>query len=126
MLRKFAIAACVVLITVSACRAGLYYSGESYSTLPAQWRGFLMDQRLLRNISIKPKLEADISPIRLRYLDEARKLRERGAKDSLNADVIADLGALYIRLGEIDKAIEVLRPGQRKFPNHFAINANFG
>jgi len=32
-------------------RAGLYYSGETQAELPSQWRGFLLDQRTLRQIA---------------------------------------------------------------------------
>jgi hypothetical protein len=42
------------------------------------------------------------------------------------ADEIADLGALYIRLGEVPKAVEVLRRGQRDHPQHFRIASNLG
>ncbi len=119
------IAAIATLLLASpwAC-AGLYFSAETYGTLPAQWRGFLMDHRLLRNISIKPKDEADENPLRARYRQDAAKLQAR--TDKLSADELADLGALYLRLGETDKAIEILRPAQRVHPNHFAIAANLG
>src|SRR5437667_6769046 len=100
-------------MVASSARAGLYYSGEKYSSLPAQWRGFLMDHRLLRNIAIKPKVESEENPLRARYRQEADKLQASGAKDPLGPDALADLGALYIRLGEIDRAIEILRPAQR-------------
>src|SRR5436305_564103 len=37
-----------------AARAGLYYSGEQVAPLPSQWRGFLVDQRQLRNAAVRP------------------------------------------------------------------------
>ncbi|HZZ80456.1 MAG TPA: DUF3299 domain-containing protein, partial [Gemmataceae bacterium] len=79
--------------------------------------------RALRNIAVKPKNDADASPLRQRYLQDVKKLQ---AKAKLSADEIADLGALLIRLGDAEKAVEILRPAQREHPNHFAIAANLG
>jgi tetratricopeptide (TPR) repeat protein len=119
----------VILLLLSCnslVRAGLYYSGEQYASLPAQWRGFLLDQRLLRNIALKPKSAAEAGPMRLHDLQEAEKLQARARKAPLGADDLADLGALYIRLGEADRAVELLRKAQASHPNHFAIAANQG
>jgi tetratricopeptide (TPR) repeat protein len=44
----------------------------------------------------------------------------------LTADELADLGALYVRLGDPEKAIGLLRPAQRAHPRHFHIAANLG
>src|SRR5262249_21710887 len=38
----------------------------------------------------------------------------------------ADLGALYVRLGDVNKAIELLRAAQREHPQHFRVVANLG
>src|SRR3954452_542863 len=86
--------------------AGLYYSGETYAELPAQWRGFLLDQRALRNIAQKPLKGGDPNPVRARYLDEAAKLEKAARERALTADENADLGAIYVRLGEPAKAVE--------------------
>ena len=50
------VAALVAISFVLASRAlgGLHYSGETYAELPAQWRGFLLDQRTLRNLAVQP------------------------------------------------------------------------
>lgn len=121
------IAASLILLTLAAtARAGLYYSGEEYSALPAQWRGYLLDHRALRNIAVKPKNEAEAGVMRQRYRQEAEKLDVRATKEKLNADELADLGALYIRLGDAERAIEVLRPAHQVHPNHFALAANLG
>lgn len=126
-MQRRVISACLfLLLSVAPARAGLYYSSEQFASLPAQWRGFLLDHRALRNIAVKPKVEAEASPLRTRYRQEADKLKARATKEKLSADDLADLGALYIRLGEIDRAIEVLRPAQRAHPNHFALAANLG
>ena len=114
------------LLTAAVARAGLYYSGEQYASLPTQWRGFLLDHRALRNIASKPKVESEASPLRTRYRQEAEKLQARLDQEKLGADELADLGALYVRLGELERAVEVLRPAQRTHPNHFAIAANLG
>src|SRR6185295_10005298 len=59
---------------------------------------------------------------RNRYLEEWKKLDGQ----TLSADATADAGALLVRLGNIDRAIEVLRGGQGRHPNSFAIAANLG
>lgn len=115
-----------MLLAAGSVRAGLYYSGEKYASLPSQWRGFLLDHRTLRNIALKPKNDADASPMRVRYLAEAKALQAKIDKGNATADESADLGALYVRLGDAERAVEILRPAQRTHPNHFAIAANLG
>src|SRR5437762_13882860 len=84
----------------TSAHAGLYYSGETYAELPAQWRGFLLDQRTLRNVAQKPLKGGDPNPVRARYLDEAAKVEKAARERALTADESADLGAIYVRLGE--------------------------
>src|SRR5687767_9831590 len=103
--------AILAFLVCAPAHAGLYYSGETYADLPAQWRGFLLDQRMLRNIAVTATPSGEENPARTLYLEAAAKL-ERQMK--LTADELADLGALYIRLGKIDKAVEHLRAGQRE------------
>ena len=64
-----------------------------------------------------------LSGTRLEALEKLEKASKNG---KLTADELADLGALYVRLGETGKAIACLRVAQRSYPNHFAINANLG
>jgi hypothetical protein len=126
MLRKTTTSLLILFATTAGAQAGLYYSGEQFASLPTQWRGFLLDHRALRNIAVKPKDEGEASPLRSRYRLEAAKLQARAEKEKLEPDDLADLGALYIRLGDTARAIELLRAGQRDHPNHFAIAANLG
>lgn len=105
-------------------RAGLYYSGEALAELPSQWRGFLLDQRMLRQIATPPRQGVPLNPARQRYQREAERLSRLGT--ALTADQVADLGALLVRLGEPAKAVAILRVGQRKYPVHFRIAANLG
>lgn len=121
------LAVVVALLTCSPpLRAGLYYSGEKYAELPSQWRGFLLDQRLLRTVAVRPKDGTAARPVRKRYEAEAAKLRKRSQERKLTADEAADLGALYLRLGETARAVEVLRTAQRENPKHFHLLANLG
>jgi tetratricopeptide (TPR) repeat protein len=118
----------VVLLLANAvvAQAGLYYSGEQIADLPSQWRGYLLDQRTLRNIAIKPTEKRPAGPDRLRY-EKALKELERIAKDRpFTADELADQGAILVRLGETAGAVEILRGAQRRYPNHFRIAANLG
>ncbi len=125
MRSPFAALAAAVFFAVAptvAC-AGLYYSGEDIAELPSQWRGLVIDQRVLRNIAAKPMGANPANPARKRYEAEAVKLVKKG---NISADESADLGAIYIRLGEVGKAIDVLQPAQRANPEHFRLNANLG
>jgi hypothetical protein len=110
----------------AGARAGLYYSGEVLAELPSHWQGFLLDQRMLRNVAVKPDAKNPAAPIRLLYQEEADKLQKLARQRKLSADELADLGALHIRLGEIARAVELLREAQRAHPRHFQIVANLG
>ncbi|HLW64094.1 MAG TPA: DUF3299 domain-containing protein [Gemmataceae bacterium] len=104
-------------------QAGVYYSGETIAELPSQWRGFLVDQRSLRYLAVPPAKGLPPSPFQTEYRSALARLEK---KEKLSADEIADLGALYIRLGQPGKAVEILRPAQRQHPEHFRIAANLG
>jgi len=110
----------------SAGHAGLYYSGEQLAELPSQWRGFLIDQRALRNVAAKPSMATPPSPLRIRYEEALRNLEKASRERKLSADELADVGALYVRLGEPAKAIELLQTAQREHQSHFRIVANLG
>lgn len=113
-----------LLLLAAPAHAGLYYSGETVAELPAQWRGFLVDQRLLRTLAAPPGSVRH--PLREAYVQAAKALEKTAASRPLTADELADLGAIDVRLGRAADAIEKLRPAQRRFPNHFHIAANLG
>src|SRR2546429_240416 len=56
----------VLFLPTPDARAGLYYSGEEIAPLPSQWRGFLIDQRLLRTLGFKPATGVPSNPLRQR------------------------------------------------------------
>lgn len=122
---SLSIAIVSVVLTFSPLRAGLYYSGETFAELPSQWRGFLLDQRSLRSAAVKPSAAA-AGPIRKQYEAEAARLSKLAGQRALNADEAADLGALYVRLGEPARAVEVLRSAQSQHPKDFHLLANLG
>src|SRR5580700_6559087 len=95
----------VLLALPASARAGLHYSGESMAELPSQWRGFLLDQKSLRSIAVKAASGAPASPLRQVYLDAAEKLEKLAKERKLTADEKADLGAIFVRLGEIPKGL---------------------
>src|SRR5262249_7996101 len=113
----------VVFLPSVRAGAGLYYSGEEMAPLPSQWRGFLLDQRLLRNLAFKPVKGGPANPLRDRYEKALTDLEKAARARRLSADERADLGALSIRLGNLSRAIEVLRSAQRDHPRHFKITA---
>jgi hypothetical protein len=114
-----------ITLTQSAT-AGLYYSGETQNELPSQWRGFLLDQRMLRAIAVKPAPGTPANPGRIAYEAAAANLEKTARERKLTPDEKADLGALWVRLGESAKAVDVLRAAVRDHPNHFRIAANLG
>src|SRR5262249_51405106 len=116
----------VLLFLSAPARAGLYYSGEPMAELPSQWRGFLLDQRALRNVAVQTSVTAQASPLRTRYQDDLARLTKASRERKLTADEWADLGALHVRLGDLVKAVEVLRAAQRDHPRHFHIVAILG
>lgn len=118
----------VVLLSLvpTSVHAGLHYSGEAVAELPSQWRGFLLDQRALRQIAIKPTAATPPNPLRSRYEADAERLEKLTRERKLSADERADLGALYVRLGEIAKALDALRAAQRDYPDHYRIVSNLG
>jgi hypothetical protein len=116
----------LVVLLAAPVRAGLHYSGETLNELPSQWRGYLLDQRLLRLIALKPTGKQEPNAARVKYEEEAAKLRKTGKERALSADEAADLGALLVRLGDLPGALAVLRPAQREHPQHFRLAANLG
>jgi hypothetical protein len=119
-------ATAVLLLLPAKASAGLYYSGETIAELPSQWRGFLLDHRALRNIGVKPTTRSPASPLRLKYEAAAGTLERTARQRPLTADELADLGALYVRLGEPARAVETLRAAERQHPRHFRIVSNLG
>ncbi len=107
--------------------AGVYYSGDSKNELPAEWAGFLRDQRALR-LAADPKNAGfnTFVPLRDTAVDAVVKLEQFKKTRPLTADESADLGALYLRLGQPEKAVGVLRPANRSDSEHFRIAANLG
>ncbi len=122
MLTKFCVALSLVS-SASSAFAGVYYNGDARNELPAEWAGFLRDQRALRQAA-NPK--SDYAPLRDTAIDALAKLEQLKKSRELTADELADLGALYLRLGQPEKAVGVLRPAQRQHSEHFRIAANLG
>ncbi len=116
----------LLVVAGSPVHAGLHYSGETYAELPSQWRGFLLDQRTLRQAGVKPRGTAPGSPVRLRYEAESQRLTQLSRDRPLSADEAADLGAISLRLGDVNRALEVLRPAQQANPRHYRLASNLG
>jgi hypothetical protein len=118
--RLIGIVLCLALIG-QPVRAGVDYSGEEIAPLPAQWRGFLLDLRALRMIGIEPKAGEEFNPLRAQYRDACAKLE---AIPKRTPRETADLGAVWIRLGQPRKAIELLRKSRGDSPESYAILSN--
>lgn len=109
----------------STAFAGLHYSGEQFAELPSRPSGFLVDQRALRAAGYA-RPDGLPSPLRDDYVASAERLEKLAKTRALTADEAADLGALHVRLGKPEKALDVLAPAARKFPEHFRVAANLG
>ncbi|MCS6866352.1 MAG: hypothetical protein RMJ56_15075 [Gemmataceae bacterium] len=105
--------------------AGVYYSGEQFAELPSRPAGFFVDHRALRAAGYE-RPDGLPSPLRDHYLAAAARLEQLTQTRRWTADEIADRGALYLRLGQPEKALNLLVPAARQFPDHFAIAANLG
>src|SRR4051812_10379586 len=117
--------ALVALALPSGAHAGLYYSGEQFAELPSRPAGFLTDHRALRAAGYE-RPDGLPSPLRGDYVAAAERLEKHATTRALTADEAADLGALLLRLGKPEKALNVLAPAARKFPEHFRAAANLG
>ncbi len=116
----------VAVLLAAPASAGLHYSGETFRELPANWRGYLPDHRTLRLVAAPQLATGAPSPLRDTYADAALKLEAAAKTRQLSADEAADLGALYIRLGQPHKALATLRPAARLHLDHFRLAANIG
>src|SRR6187402_2699246 len=90
-------------------RAGLHYSGEQFAELPSRPSGFLTDHRALRAAGYE-RPDGLPSPLRDDYLAASDLLEKRAKTRALTADESADLGAIHLRLGRPEKALNVLAP----------------
>jgi hypothetical protein len=109
----------------SAASAGLYYSGEQFAELPSRPSGFLIDHRALRAAGYE-RPDGLPSPLQSDYRAAVERLEKLAKTRALTADEAADLGALHLRLGKPEKALNVLAPAARTFPDHFRVAANLG
>src|SRR5436305_12008245 len=91
------VALLAALLLAAPARAGLHYHGEQFAELPAQWRGFLLDQRALRTIAAPPGPNQPANPLRDAYHDDLDRLVKLAAQKPLDPNDAADLGALYPR-----------------------------
>ena len=123
MRRPILIALLALFTAPNLGRAGLYYSGETVAELPSQWRGYLIDHRSLRLLALPQAPGLPPAPLRTEYRDALARLEK---KADPSADDLADLGALDVRAGRAEKAVERLRAALRKHPDHFRLAANLG
>jgi len=114
-----------LLMCPAIASAGLHYSGEQFAELPSRPGGFLVDHRALRAAGFE-RPDGLPSPLRGDYVAAAERLEKLAKTRALTADEAADLGAIYLRLGNTDKALNVLAAAARKSPNHFRLAANLG
>ncbi|MBM3979009.1 MAG: tetratricopeptide repeat protein [Planctomycetes bacterium] len=114
-----------LLLLPASARAGLHYTGEQFAELPSRPTGFLTDHRALRAAGFE-RPDGLPSPLRDDYRAAAARLDKLAKMRPLTADETADLGAVLVRLGQADRAVNVLAPAARKFPTHFRLAANLG
>src|SRR5688572_29826201 len=110
-MRRFIFPVLLLSVIPLPGRAGLYDSEETMADLPSQWRGFLLDHQTLRSLAAAPAAGNPANPLRAQYLKKADDLEK--TRDKLSADQLADLGAIWVRLGRSDKAVDVLEKASR-------------
>ncbi len=125
-MRSLLCTAVICLLASAPVRAGLHYSGEEFSPLPSQWRGFLLDQRQLRLVAFPGMPKTPATALRVRYEKAAAELEKTARSRALSADERADLGAILVRLGNLPRALTVLREAHGLHPRHYRITSNLG
>lgn len=117
-----------MLVFAGSADAGVHYSADPGNPLPARWRGFLTDHRALRLLALPPLPDTPrrLSLVHDAYADALARLEGVRRTRPLTADEAADLGAVFLRTGKPEKAVEVLRAAARTHPSHFALAANLG
>jgi hypothetical protein len=123
-MRWFAL--CCLLWFVHPANAGLQLSLEQPAQYPVAWRGYLLDLKVLRSCVSPGQLGSNRSagPLREWYVQAALDLQSKAKQAPLGADQLADLGALHLRLGDVQQALDVLRPACREHGQHFAVMMN--
>lgn len=115
----------LVILFPAASFAGVYYSAEQQGVLPSAWRGFLVEVRQLKLLG-QSGPDVPAMPLRDDYREAVEKLLTKQKQQPLNPTEWADLGALYIRLGQPRKAIEALNAARKVYPDDFKIISNLG
>lgn len=123
---RWAILMMVLAGFVEPAHATIHYSGERYAELPSSWKGFLVDHRALRVAAIPASAKTPPSLLRLEYQAAVDRLVAEKNQRALTVGELADLGALYLRLGRVDDALNILRPAAAQYPKNFAVQANLG
>ncbi|HQR09263.1 MAG TPA: tetratricopeptide repeat protein [Gemmatales bacterium] len=81
---------------------------------------------MMRVASIPASPKTPPSLLRLEYQASVDRLLAEKKQRAMKAAELADLGALFLRLGQTDAAIDILRPAAAQFPGDFALHANLG
>lgn len=114
----------VVVIWTTPVHATIYYSGDKFAEMPAQWKGFLADHRQLRLAGAPASTK--LIPLLLRQEYQANLDRLLARRATLSANELSDAGALALRLGQTDTALNILQAAVQQHPQHFALRANLG
>lgn len=118
----------LVLASLLGCAgnaaAGIYYSGEKFAELPAEWRGLLADLRLLRSVALPVTATSPASSLKQQYQQALTEIEKLAAERPLTAAEAADRGALLLRLGRVDAAVGQLRQDLARHPRQFELTAN--
>lgn len=124
---RYSVTVSVILCFITTqVQATVHYSGEKYAELPSSWKGFLADHRMMRVVSIPASPKTPPSLLRLEYQAAVDRLLTEKNQRSLKPIELADLGALLLRLGQTETAIDILRPAAVQYPHDFALQANLG
>ena len=112
-----------LIVLAAPCRAAVFTSAEPSEPGPWAWRGFLRELRDLRRAANPPSALDDqaVTWVRDGYARTVAALKNPG---KATADQLADTTAALLRLGKPEKAIELIRPAIRRFPDDFRFAAH--
>ncbi len=108
------------LALTASARAGIYSTIESTPDLPAEKIRSQVSQ--LRAVAIAPDGPLDPGSLRALYLKQAKELERERDNGTFSTVDCVNLSACYLRLGEVQKAIKLLRTCPDR--NHFLIQLN--
>jgi tetratricopeptide (TPR) repeat protein len=104
----------IQLFLINFCLAGIEIPSDPVQPLPARIRGFLLQHRQFRQLTLDSRASLIESALQIRYRNECRKLEETQRRDPTNQVSTMALAEYYLRFHEPQKAMNLLLPLSRR------------